>query len=75
MGNPGTTLRYSNNPVGFKLDGRDFHRRRRTATTTGLYGRVWAKGFQISAPADMATRTLRVYVGAWRAQARIVAPN
>jgi uncharacterized membrane protein len=44
-----------------------------TNTTTGLYLAGQNQGFRLTLPADPTTRTVRVYVGAWRAQSRMVA--
>ena len=44
-----------------------------TNTTTGLYISGQNNGFRIVVPAGTTTNTLRVYVGAWHAQGRMVA--
>jgi hypothetical protein len=68
----GTPARYANNSVGFTwTDGTPAASA--TASTTGIYISGQGQGFRITAPAGTTARTLKVYVGAWRAQARMVA--
>jgi hypothetical protein len=68
----GTPTRYANNAVGFTWTN-GTPTGSATATTTGLYIPGVGQGFRLTVPADSATRTLRLYVGAWRAQARMLA--
>jgi uncharacterized membrane protein len=64
--------RYTNNPVGFTwTDGTPA--KSATNTTTGIYVPTLNGGFRITIPADTTLRTLSIYVGAWRAQARMIA--
>jgi hypothetical protein len=68
----GTVSRYINNSVGFTwTDGTP------TATvtnsTTGVYIVGQNNGFRLTLPADATTRTVKVYVGAWHTQGRMVA--
>ncbi|MEO8372733.1 MAG: kelch repeat-containing protein, partial [Candidatus Solibacter sp.] len=64
--------RYANNSVGYTwTDGTPTPST--TNSTTGLYVSGLGSGFQITAPADATLRTLKVYVGAWRAQGRFLA--
>ena len=68
----GTPARYANNPIGFTwTDGKPTVSA--TNSTTGLYVPGEDNGFQLTAPADTTTRTLRVYVGVWCAQAELTA--
>jgi hypothetical protein len=68
----GTASRYANNSVGFTwTDGSPTPAA--TSSPTGVYVPDLGNGFRITAPADGTTRTLKVYVGAWRARGRIVA--
>jgi hypothetical protein len=63
---------YANNPVGFTwTDGTPTASA--TGTTTGVYIAGQGQGFRITTPADTTVRTIRVYVGVWRSQARIIA--
>ena len=67
-----SAAQYTNNSVGFSwTDGSPTVSA--TGTTTGVYREGVGQGFQLTAPADLISRTLRVYVGAWRAQARMIA--
>jgi len=68
----GVPARYPNNSVGFTwTDGAP--NATATNSTTGLYITGLNQGFRVSVPADTTPRTLRVYVGAWRAQGNLVA--
>ena len=42
-------------------------------TDSGVYVSGLGRGFQIEAPADATSRTLRVYVGLWKSQAKMAA--
>ena len=42
-------------------------------TQTGVYVKGLSKGFQITLPADTTSRTLRIYLGLFRAQGKLVA--
>ncbi len=44
-----------------------------TGSPTGLFISGQNKGFRITVPADTVPRTLRVFVGVWRAQGKLVA--
>jgi hypothetical protein len=44
-----------------------------TNTTTGVYVIGLNNGFQITVPASMAIRTLKLYIGLWRANAKLEA--
>ncbi|MEO8368200.1 MAG: M23 family metallopeptidase, partial [Candidatus Solibacter sp.] len=68
----GNLYRYANNSVGFTwTDGTP------TASvnnsTTGVFTRGQGTGFSIVVPADPTVRVLKLYVGAFQAQGRIVA--
>jgi hypothetical protein len=64
--------RYSNNAVGFTwTDGTPTASA--TNSTTGVYISGQNNGFKLTLPADTAVRTLKVYVGAWHTQGRMVA--
>ena len=68
----GASHRYGNNSVGFTwTDGTP--NTSITNSTTGVYSLGQGIGFSITAPADTTLRTLKVYVGAYRAQGRMVA--
>ena len=68
----GAAQRYTNNPVGFTwTDGTP--NGTATNSTTGIYIAGQNNGFRITAPADTTVRTLRVYVGVWKSQARLTA--
>ena len=57
---------YANSPIPFSWsDGSPTATA--TNTATGIYVSGTGNGFQITAPADTTPRTLRVYVGEWRA--------
>lgn len=43
------------------------------ATTTGIYNQGLNNGFQVTVPADLTTRTVKLYVGAWGATGRLEA--
>ncbi len=43
------------------------------SSTNGLYITGAGKGFSITVPADMTTRTLKVYVGGWSSSGKLVA--
>ena len=68
----GGVLQYSNNPNSFSWTGGT-----PTASASGVTGGLWVagqnNGFQITAPADTATRTLKFYVGLWAAGGRLEA--
>jgi hypothetical protein len=64
--------RYANNSIGFTwTDGQPTSAA--TNSTTGIFVSGQNNGFRIMLPADTTLRTLKVYVGAWRAQGRLVA--
>jgi hypothetical protein len=68
----GTAVRYAGNPAGYNwTDGTPAPTA--TNSTTGVYLIGIGQGFRITVPAEPTARTLRVYVGAWRATGRIVA--
>jgi hypothetical protein len=68
----GTAGRYADNATSFTwTDGAPTVTA--TNTTTGLYLSGQNQGFRLTLPADTTTRTVRVYVGAWRAQSKMVA--
>jgi hypothetical protein len=64
--------RFANNPIGFSWTG-GTPTASATNTTTGLYISGQNMGFRIVVPAGTTTTTLRVYVGVWHAQGRMVA--
>ena len=67
----GSPARYANNAVGFTwTDGTP--NAAAANSTTGIYI-SGQNGFQLTLPADTATRTLKLYVGIWRTQGRLVA--
>ncbi|MEO8370734.1 MAG: hypothetical protein ABI806_16235, partial [Candidatus Solibacter sp.] len=68
----GVAARFANNPVGFSWAG-GTPTASVTNTTTGLYMYGQNNGFRIVVPAGTTTATLRVYVGVWHAQGRMVA--
>ncbi|MEO8367681.1 MAG: hypothetical protein ABI806_00575, partial [Candidatus Solibacter sp.] len=68
----GTPGRYANNAVGFTwTDGTPILSA--TNSTTGIYVPGLNQGFRLTVSAGTTSRTLKVYVGAWRAQGQIVA--
>ena len=68
----GSALRYTANPTAYTwTDGTPTASASNIAT--GLYLSGQGQGFRITAPADTTVRTLRVYVGAWQAQAQMLA--
>ena len=68
----GTADRYTNNPNSFSWsDGTPTVSA--TDTITGLFVGGAGSGFQITVPADLTTRTLRVYVGVFSANGRFEA--
>ena len=69
----GSPSRYSNNSVGYTWTDGVAPNTTSTNSTTGLFVIGLNKGFQITVPADTTARTLKVYVGAWRAQGQLVA--
>jgi len=68
----GTATRYANNSAGISWTG-GTPVVSASGTTTGVYLVGQNNGFRITAPADSTTRTLLIYVGAFRAQGRMVA--
>ena len=68
----GSPLRYNNNPTAFSwTDGTPTLSA--SNSPTGLYLSGQNNGFRITLPADTSVRTLRLYVGVWRTQGRILA--
>jgi hypothetical protein len=68
----GTVSRYSNNSIGYSwTDGTPTVSA--VNSTTGVFIVGNGSGFQLTVPADPTLRTLRIYVGAWRAQGKLVA--
>ena len=68
----GTPARYANNSVGYSwTDGTPTVTA--TNSTTGVFIAGTGSGFRVTAPADVALRTLKIYVGAWQAQGRLQA--
>ena len=64
--------RYANNAIGYSwTDGSPVVSA--TNSTTGLFVTGAGGGFSLTLPADTSVRTLKVYVGAWRTQGRLVA--
>jgi hypothetical protein len=68
----GTVARFSNSLVGYSWTG-GTPTTTATNTTTGLFVSGNGAGFRITVPADTTRRTVRLYVGAWQAKAKIVA--
>ena len=70
----GTTApqRYANNGIGFTWTG-GAPTATATASTTGIFVNGQNNGFSLSIPADTTVRTLKVYVGAFRTNGRMVA--
>jgi hypothetical protein len=64
--------RYTNNTTAFSWTG-GTPNASASSTTTGAYTSLQNNGFRITAPADIGFRTLRVYVGVWQAQGKLVA--
>jgi hypothetical protein len=68
----GSPARYANNGIGFTwADGAP--NATATNSVTGLYLTGLNQGFRLTAAADKTVRTLKVYVGIWRAQGKLVA--
>lgn len=68
----GTPVRFTNNPTAFAwANGTPVFNS--SGTTTGVYVSGVGKGLRITAPADPATRTLRVYTGVWQGTAKVTA--
>ena len=64
--------RYANNSIGFTwTDGQPTSAA--TNSTTGIFVSGQNNGFRLTVPADSTPRTLKIYVGAWRTQGRLVA--
>ncbi len=64
--------RYFNNPNAYSwIDGTP--RASTLNTTTGIWTYGVRNGFQITVPADTTSRTLKLYVGVWRAQGKMKA--
>lgn len=63
---------FHDSPVGFSWTG-GTPTASATNATSGVSISGPSKGFRITAPADTTTRTLKVYVGVWRAQGRMTA--
>jgi hypothetical protein len=68
----GAPKRFANNPIGYTWTG-GTPTATATATTTGIYIAGVNNGFRITVPAGTTQRTLKVYVGVWRAQGQFVA--
>ena len=67
-----TVIRLADNPTSFSWSN-GTPTATATNTRTGIRVQGLNNGFQITVPADLATRTLRLYVGLWRAQAKLEA--
>src|SRR5262249_22212701 len=68
----GAINQFSNNPIAFSWsDGTPDASV--TSTPTGIWVSGVGNGFQITAPADTTTRTLKVHVGLWKAQGQLQA--
>jgi hypothetical protein len=64
--------RLADNPTAFSWSG-GTPTASATSTSTGIWIQSLNNGFQITAPADMVSRTLRVYLGLWKAQGQVQA--
>lgn len=71
LGN-GTIQQYTNNPSLYSWTG-GTPTTSAANTATGLYVTGLGNGFEITAPADATTRTLRLYLGLWTAGGRLEA--
>ena len=69
---PNAATRYTNHSFGFTWTG-GTPTASATNSTTGIWVSGLNNGFRITVPADTASRTLRVYVGLWNTQGRLVA--
>jgi len=68
----GTALRYDDNGDGYTWTG-GTPTASATNSTTGVYVVGLNKGFQIVVPADTTSRTVKLYLGGWAAQAKLEA--
>lgn len=70
----GTALlqRYSNNDIGYSWTG-GTPTASATGSTTGVYQHGLGSGFRLTAPAGTTPKTLKVYLGAWRAGGTLTA--
>lgn len=68
----GTVLRYSDNAIGYTWSG-GVPTTSATNSKTGLYTSGLGNGFKITVPADVTSRTVKVYVGVYNAQGRFTA--
>jgi hypothetical protein len=68
----GTVLRYSDNAIGYTWTG-GTPTVSATNSKTGLYTSGLGNGFKITVPADVSSRTVKVYVGVYNAQGRLTA--
>ncbi|MCZ2078833.1 MAG: peptidoglycan DD-metalloendopeptidase family protein [Bryobacterales bacterium] len=64
--------RYTDNPMGYSWTG-GTPTASITNTTTGIWVAGLNRGFRITAPADTTVRTLKVFVGIWNTQGKMVA--
>jgi len=64
--------RYTDNPMGYSWTG-GTPTASATNTTTGIWVAGLNRGFRITAPADTTVRTLKVFVGIWNTQGKMVA--